>query len=264
MPLASRRFFSKAYPSVFGRPRTRTWQSAKGRTEFSLHVHCTKHMTVFVFFDVVCRLPLTIRLRGVGQTGLPVRHRGNNQRVRLRWRARGRGRPGGLGLCSQDDRITRAALSSYRAWGLRTPTNVGKQAFRWAPGSFPCFVEPRGRRGFCFQELQQYSAALRSDSAAARGRALQDGSPACSASSVGPALWLQALMSVEAEELRRQVERHVKERGTLEAELARQILCRCACGQPVTFDRLVAGSVPKSVPWLPRCRICGQRLAGLH
>ncbi|OLP79199.1 hypothetical protein AK812_SmicGene40544 [Symbiodinium microadriaticum] len=77
------------------------------------------------------------------------------------------------------------------------------------------------RRGFCFQELQQYSAALRSDSAAARGRALQDGSPACSASSVGPALWLQALMSVEAEELRRQVERHVKERGTLEAELAR-------------------------------------------
>ena len=41
----------------------------------------------------------------------------------------------------------------------------------------------------------------------------------------GPA-WLRALM--EAEELRRQVERHVKERGVLEAELARQILCHCA------------------------------------
>jgi len=48
-----------------------------------------------------------------------------------------------------------------------------------------------------YEELQQYSAALSSDSAAARGRALQ------------------------AEELRRQVERHVKERGVLEAELAR-------------------------------------------
>ncbi|CAE7251063.1 NaCP60E [Symbiodinium sp. CCMP2592] len=72
---------------------------------------------------------------------------------------------------------------------------------------------------FRWQELQQYSAALRSDSAAARGRALQDCRTLQHEVMKYGSAWLRALM--EAEELRRQVERHVKERGVLEAELAR-------------------------------------------